>query len=91
MITLEGVAYLTSGATNVVTVVTKINNGFKIKYYYLGIADWTTEENDVERCIKHGSSLHAKAGEAILECHGSPMFKKYKEKIDSNINLRRIQ
>jgi len=90
MITLEGVAFLTSGATDITTVVVKINNGLKIKYYYLGIKDYTTEEQDIVRTINTGNTLHSAVGESIIEHCGSSMFKKYKEKAEANINLRRI-
>ena len=89
MITLQGVAYLTSGHTDIVTVIVKIHNGFQTKYYYLGIKDWIDEEHDVEMTIKHGQTLHPEIGEAAIQRCGSPMFKKYKEKVDTNINLRR--
>lgn len=91
MITLKGVAFLTSGQTDITTVVVKIDNGFNIKYYYLGIHDYTTEENDIVRTIKHGNSLHPEAGEAIIRHIGTTTVYKYKEKIDTNINLRNIK
>jgi hypothetical protein len=91
MITLEGVAFLTSGATDITTVIVKINNGFAIKYYYLGIKDWVDEETDIQRTIKYGQTLHPKVGEAAIEHCGSSTLHKYKEKIDTNINLRNVK
>lgn len=86
MITLLGTAFLTSGNTDITTVVVKVNNEYDIKYYYLGIKDYSDEQSDIKRTIQHGNTMHPEAGEAIIQHCGNTCFKQYKD--GNSINLR---
>jgi hypothetical protein len=82
-----GHAFLNSGRTGIVTVVTKINDIYEgDKYYILAIKDWVDEKTDIKRCINWGNTLDPTVGQLLIDTYGSNQHIKF---ADKNVNLRR--
>ena len=87
MATCIGHAFINSGQTNIVTVVTKIYDQYNgNQYYILAIKDWVDPKTDIKRCINWGNKLDPKVGQLIIDTYGSNIHIKYSDK---NINLRK--
>jgi len=84
--TRTGHAFLNSSHTGIVTVVVRVEDPYEgTKYYFLAIKDWGEPEDDIQRTMSWGNTLHPNVGAAIM-LNGTTEHIKYSSK---NINLRR--
>jgi len=81
-------AFLNSGNTGIVTVVTKVHDKYDgDQFYIISIKDWVDEKTDIKKCINWGNKLDSNVGQLIIDTYGSNTHIKYAE----NINLRRTK
>ncbi len=71
--TVTGTAFMTSGNTNITTVIVETFDGFDLKYRYLAIQGYECldEETDAKRTAQWGNTLDSTIGYAIIFKLGS--------------------
>ena len=81
MVTIRGVAFFTSGHTDITTVVVETHNGHSLNYRLLNIQynEISDETGDAIRASRWGNTLPNTIGYAFIKQMGAKVYIEYQE------------